>query len=89
MRFDKIGEETTLTLDMGDLETIARACRYATSCGLDDRAAEAVAAAFTLASCIALTAGDMDTRERDHMQEILECINSGHTTREKRRVPGS
>ncbi len=89
MQFDKIGEATTVTLDMGDLETIARACRYAATCGLDARAAEAVAAAFTLASCIALTAGDMNIRERDHMQEVLECINSGHTTREKRRVPGS
>jgi len=85
MRFDKIGEETVLTLGMNSLETLARACRYAVDFGLDDLAAEAAATALTLASCIALTAGDMDARERNHMQSVLECINGGETTHERQR----
>jgi len=88
MRFDKIGEHTVLTLGMNSLETLARACRYAVAAGLDDIAAEAAASALTLASCIALTAGDMDARERDHMQDVLELINGGHTTEERRKQGG-
>ncbi len=59
MRFEQIGELTTITFDMDTLHALALICKEAVDCGVDGVKVELFYATFTLATMIARTHADI------------------------------
>jgi hypothetical protein len=77
MFFEEIGEETIVRFDMEGLEAMARVCKAAIDSGQGGLANEALLAAFTAATMIARTHGDMAERERTHLAAVHASIKAG------------
>jgi len=77
MRFDEIGEATTVTFDMEGLHAMALICKAAADCGVDGVCVEPYLAAFTAATLISRVQGDMDEPMRAHMATIHGRIKAG------------
>lgn len=77
MRFEEIGETTTITFDMDGLHTMALICKTAVECGECGLEAESFYAAFTAATLIARVHGDIGEPTRDHLAAIHARIKAG------------
>jgi hypothetical protein len=77
MRFEEIGERTTITLDMDGLHVLALICKAAVECGECGLEAESFYAAFTAATLIARVHGDIGEPTRAHMAAIHARTKAG------------
>lgn len=77
MRFEQIGETTTIRFDMDGLHVLALICKAAVECGECGLEAELFYAAFTAATLIARVHGDIGEPTRDHMAAIHGRIKEG------------
>jgi len=77
MRFEEIGETTTIRFDMDGLHVMALICKAAVECGECSLEAESFYAAFTAATLIARVHGDIGEPTRDHMAAIHGRIKAG------------
>ncbi len=77
MRFEEIGQVTTVTFDMDGLHAMALICKVAVDCGVEGVCVEPFLAAFTAATLIARVHGDMHKGLTDHMAAIHARIKAG------------
>ncbi len=78
MRFEEIGELTTITFDMDCLHALALICQTAMDSGVDGvQHVEVFHAAFVAATLIARTHGDIGEQNRAHMAAIHGRIKAG------------
>jgi len=77
MRFEEIGEMTTIRFDMDGLHVMALICKAAVDCGECGLEAESFYAAFTAATLIARVHGDMDKGMTEHLAAIHGRIKAG------------